>query len=42
MEDKKITKGLTPLEISFSSSGVGNKENINKRNRKGKWVKPFP
>ena len=26
MEDNKIPKGLTPLEISFSSSDVGNKE----------------
>jgi ribonuclease HI len=26
MEDKKIPKGLTPLEISFSLSDVGNKE----------------
>jgi hypothetical protein len=26
MEDNKIPKGLNPLESSFSSSGVGNKE----------------
>jgi hypothetical protein len=26
MEDNKIPKGLTPLESSFSSSDVGNKE----------------
>jgi hypothetical protein len=26
MEDNKISKGLTPLESSFSSSDVGNKE----------------
>ena len=26
MEDKKNPKGLTPLESSFSSSDVGNKE----------------
>jgi ribonuclease HI len=42
MEDNKIPKGLTPLESSFSLSDVGNKRNVKKRSRKGKWEKPFP
>jgi hypothetical protein len=31
LEDKKIPKGLTPIEISFSSSDVGDK----KENKEG-------
>jgi ribonuclease HI len=42
MEDNKILKRLTPLDSSFSSSDVGNKEKHKKRSQKRKWVKPFP
>jgi hypothetical protein len=36
MENNKITKGLTTLEISFSSSDVGNKEKHNEEESKRK------
>jgi hypothetical protein len=38
MEEKKIPKGLTPLEISFSSSDVGNKEKHKEEELKRKVV----
>jgi hypothetical protein len=36
MENNKILKGLTPLESSFSSSDVGNKENNKEEESKRK------
>jgi hypothetical protein len=42
MEDNKIPKGLTPLESSFSSSNVGNKEKQNEEESKRKVVRPSP
>ena len=36
MEDNKILKGLTPLESSFSSSDVGNKEKNKEEDSKRK------
>ena len=41
IDDNKIPKGLTPLESSFSSSVVGNKEK-KKKSRKVRWVRPSP
>jgi hypothetical protein len=38
MEDNRIPKGLNPLEISFSSSDVGNKEKHKEEESKRKVV----
>jgi ribonuclease HI len=42
IENNKIFEGLTPLEISFSLSDIGNKENRKKRSYERKWLKPSP
>jgi ribonuclease HI len=42
MDDDKFPKGLTPLESSFSSIDVSNKETHKEEESKRKWVIPFP
>jgi hypothetical protein len=41
LEDNKFPKGLTPLEISFSSSDVGNKKEKEEEIQKEKLEVPF-
>jgi hypothetical protein len=41
-EDNKIPKGLTPLESSFSSSDVGDKEKHKEEESKRKVGETFP
>jgi hypothetical protein len=42
LEDDKIPKGLTPLESSFSTSDVGNKENKKEEESKRKVGDTIP